>query len=112
MLARTLLCALVTATALASASRATAQAVYRDSIPGQAYFAGTASLYRGDYRDAIRSLNSGARGAIQTINARWVDSVCFYAMLGETYYHAGRYQDALAQFDAACSGCCGCSSSS
>ncbi|MBX3433555.1 MAG: CHAT domain-containing protein [Pirellulales bacterium] len=103
MLARTLFCALVAATALASASRATAQAVYRDSIPGQAYFAGTASLYRGDYRDAIRSLNSGARGAIQTINARWVDSVCFYAMLGETYYHAGRYQDALAQFDAACS---------
>ena len=81
---------------------AIAAAQLRDTIPTQAYYAGINQLYRGDYHDAERIFRRELRGAIKTVQARWIDSICYHAMLGEVYYHQGRLALALEQFDHAC----------
>jgi len=81
-------------------SRAMAQ--LRDTIPSLAYFQGIEELYEGDYRDAERIFRRELRGAIKTVAARWIDSICYHAMLGEVYYHQGRNREALEQFNNAC----------
>jgi tetratricopeptide (TPR) repeat protein len=74
----------------------------RDTIPTQAYFGGIEYLYEGRYRDAERILLRELRNAIKTVSSRWIDSICYHAMLGEVYYHQGRLTAALEQFDQAC----------
>lgn len=71
------------------------------TIPRVTYYAAIAELYSGEYRDAIRGLNSELAGAIKTPQRRWIDSICYHAMLGECYYHAGSYPRSLEHFDAA-----------
>ncbi|QDS97605.1 CHAT domain-containing protein [Adhaeretor mobilis] len=83
------------------ADTAIAQLTRADTTPSQAYFAGIEDLYRGDYQDAGRTFTREARGAIKTVNARWIDSICYYALLGETYYQQGRPLEALQHFDIA-----------
>jgi len=58
-------------------------------------------LYAGDYRDAQDAFQGELRGAIQTTQSTWIDSICYHAMLGETYYHMGDYPKALASYSAA-----------
>ncbi|MCO6043289.1 CHAT domain-containing protein [Aeoliella sp. ICT_H6.2] len=70
--------------------------------PGQSYFATIEQLYRADHRDALRGFRGELRGGIRVGLARWVDSICYRAMLGETYYQMGYPREALAEFDAAC----------
>ncbi len=74
----------------------------RDTIPSLAYFQGIEQLYEGDYRDAERIFRRELRGAIKTVAARWIDSICYHAMLGEVYYHQGRNREALEEFNNAC----------
>ncbi len=71
------------------------------TVPGPRYYTGMNELYRGDYRRAAREFESGLRGAIKTTQSRWIDSICYYTMLGESYYHIGEYSQALTQYDAA-----------
>jgi len=59
-------------------------------------------LYRGEYRQAERGFRNEVRGGIRTVQARWVDSICYRTMLGETYYQMGAPARALVEFDAAC----------
>lgn len=72
------------------------------TVPPPSHEAAVESLYRGDYRRAERGFRGDLRGAIKTVQSRWVDSICFNAMLGETYYQMGRNADALQHFDQAC----------
>jgi len=74
----------------------------RDTIPTQAYYGGIEYLYQGRYRDAERILRRELRGSIKTVTSRWIDSICYHAMLGEVYYHQGRLPAALEQYDQAC----------
>jgi len=78
----------------------------RDTIPSQAYYLGVEELYRGDYRSAQRAFQRALRGSVKTIGStgtiRWVDSICYHAMLGESLYHWGQPRQALEQFDYAC----------
>ena len=98
------------ALALLSASTASAQRQrgdgFRDTIPSQAYYVGIESLYRGRYRDAQRIFNRALTGGIKTLGPdgpiRWVDSICYHAMLGETFYQWGQPAEALEQFNYAC----------
>ena len=39
---------------------------------------------------------------MQAGQARWIDSICYHAMLGEVLYQQGRNAEALASFDQAC----------
>ncbi|RIK70722.1 MAG: hypothetical protein DCC67_20625, partial [Planctomycetota bacterium] len=88
------------------AGASTAQAQFRDTIPSRTYYAGIQQLYGGEFRDAQRSFSSALRGAVKTLSAgatvRWVDSICYHAMLGETYFQWGQPQQALEQFNFAC----------
>ncbi len=76
----------------------------RDSVPSVAYFHAIERLYKGDYRDAERTFGRELRsGAIKIgVAQRWIDSIAYHAMLGETYYQQGRLDVALQQFDQAC----------
>jgi tetratricopeptide (TPR) repeat protein len=61
-------------------------------------------IYRGEYRDAQRILIREARTSIRIgVTQRWIDAICYHAMLGEVFYHQGQPQLALEQFDEACS---------
>lgn len=80
-----------------------ARAQIGDSTPSQIYFAGIEELYRGDYRDAGRTFQRELRGAIKTVNARWIDSICYHGYLGETFYQQGQPGLALEQFNLAAS---------
>src|SRR5688500_11305623 len=73
-----------------------------DSIPHAPYYLATQAIYSGEYRDAERGLRLESRRGIRTTQARWIDSICYHAMLGEVLYHQGRNAEALAEFDQAC----------
>ncbi|MEM9656810.1 MAG: CHAT domain-containing protein [Planctomycetota bacterium] len=74
------------------------------SVPGPSHYVGVERLYEGDYRDAYRTFLREVRtGGVQIgVQTKWVDSICYHAMLGETLYQWGRLPEALEQFDAAC----------
>ena len=76
----------------------------RDSVPSVAYFRAIERLYKGDYRDAEKTFGRELRsGAIKIgVAQRWIDSIAYHAMLGETYYQQGRLAESLQQFDQAC----------
>jgi len=76
-----------------------------NSIPSPAHYAGVQNLYQGEYRNALRSFTREVRtGGVKIgVQTRWIDSICYHAMLGETLYHYGRPADALEQFDLALS---------
>ena len=83
-----------------------AQAQLGDTIPSQQYYNGIEELYEGDFRDAQRTFSRSLTGSVKTLGptgtVRWVDSICYHAMLGETFYHWGQPEQALQQFDQAC----------
>ena len=96
----------VTAVALAAivlAWPSPAVGQFNDTVPSQAYYAGIEQLYRGEYRDAVRIFKREWQGAVKTVNARWIDSICYHALLGETFYHQGDRAAALEQFNFAAS---------
>jgi tetratricopeptide (TPR) repeat protein len=82
-----------------------ARAQMLDTIPSQVYYNAVGQLYSGNFRDAQRTFARNF-GSVKTLNqggaVRWVDSICYYAMLGETFYQWGQPDKALAQFDLAC----------
>ncbi|HEX6962259.1 MAG TPA: hypothetical protein VF175_10360, partial [Lacipirellula sp.] len=71
-----------------------AHAQFRDSVPSQNYYIGVEQLYRGELRDAQRTFNRCFTGAVKSVGPegtiRWVDSICYHAMLGEVFYHWGQ----------------------
>ena len=69
------------------------------AYPGQMYATAVEELYEGDYDLAERFLRREVRGAVRVGASRWVDSICFGAMLGETLYQRGQLDQALEQFD-------------
>ncbi len=77
----------------------------RETIPSEIYFRTIErQLYKGDYRDADRVFRREIRSAVRIgVTDRWIDSIAYHAMLGETYYLQGRMEAALVEFDQACS---------
>lgn len=74
-----------------------------DTIPSQIYYRSMFNIYRGRYRDAQRDLTREARNSVRIgVTQRWIDAICYHAMLGEVYYQQGQPQLALEQFDEAC----------
>ncbi len=70
-------------------------------IPSQNYFQHFAALYDGEYKDALELFKSDLSGAIKTSQSRWLDSICYYTMVGEAYYHLADYGKALDNYNAA-----------
>lgn len=93
LIAAMLALAACTSTALRSAAQ------FSDTTPSQAYYLAIEELYEGDYRDAYRAFKREWNGAIKSVSARWIDSIAYHAMLGETLYHQGNRSAALDQFN-------------
>ena len=83
-------------------SASPARAQLPAAAPGPEYYVAIEQLFAGEYRDAERGFAEALRGARKTVNARWMDSICYHAMLGETYFQSGRLDLALDQFTLAC----------
>jgi tetratricopeptide (TPR) repeat protein len=73
-----------------------------DQMPEAGYYVAVNEFYGGQFRDAERALRRMTRTGVQANQARWIDSVCYHAMLGEVLYQQGRNAEALASFDQAC----------
>lgn len=71
------------------------------TVPTAGYHAAFAEFYDGDYRTALGRFQAEARGAIKTVNARWIDSICYETMIGECYYEMGANNDAFEHYTAA-----------
>ena len=70
-------------------------------IPKQQYYLVFPLIYRGEFRDAQNNLRAFSRGATILVGGRFLDSVCYWTMLGETHFRMGEYTLALEQFNAA-----------
>ncbi|MCA9271122.1 MAG: hypothetical protein KDA41_21720, partial [Planctomycetales bacterium] len=70
-------------------------------VPRDDYFLAQRGYYGGDYATALRAFRSVANGGISSTEGRWVDSICYHTMLGESYYHLGQSTLALEQYEAA-----------
>lgn len=97
--------AIVAAQAILGINAANAQtaAPFMNTIPSQYYYQAVFDIYRGEYRNAQRSLSRDARTSVRIgATQRWIDAICYHSMLGEVYYHQGQPRLALEQFDEAC----------
>lgn len=71
-------------------------------VPTPAYFAAMGTyFYQGEYKQALEMFEQESRGAIKTPQSRWIDSICYYTMMGECYYHMGQLDKALEHYTAA-----------
>ena len=71
------------------------------SVPNGVYFSTFGTYWDGDYRDALRLFQDAGRGGIRSGTNRWIDSICYYTMVGECYYQMGQHQQALVQYTSA-----------
>ena len=71
------------------------------SAPVDMYWLTMPSFYDGDFRTAARGFRDAARSGIASTEGRWIDSICYYTMLGECYYQMGDLGNALDQYNAA-----------
>lgn len=73
----------------------------RRTAPSDTYFNTFPVYYDGDYKDSLKLFLREGRGAIKTAQSRWIDSICYHAMTGETYYQMGRLNEALEHYTSA-----------
>lgn len=85
----------------AGAAVASAQIGLR-TIPSDAYYQMFGAYYDGDYNSAARGFRDSGRGALASVEGQWVDSICYYTMMGECQYQMGDLAGALKQYTAAC----------
>jgi tetratricopeptide (TPR) repeat protein len=71
------------------------------SVIKPVYFASLEMLHRGRYKQAIKGFQQAGRNAIRFGSQRWIDSICYYTMLGETFYRAGQLDEARNNFESA-----------
>ena len=71
----------------------------RSVLPQQRYYQGFREFYQADYRDALRDFTQGANGAYKFGTQRYLDSICYWTMMGECHYHMGNYADAIQMYE-------------
>lgn len=87
--------------ALAARPAAAQLAIPTKNVPHDGYFLCFQSYLDGDYREALKDFRDAAQGGYNSTDGRWIDSICYYTMMGECCYQMGDYADALAQYEAA-----------
>jgi tetratricopeptide (TPR) repeat protein len=73
----------------------------RREYPPQSYYVSLELLEEGEFTDAARAFRSTARSGVRSSEGRWVDSICYHAMIGECFYQLGDLRSALDQYTAA-----------
>ena len=43
-----------------------------------------------EYIDAIKGFKQAWRAGVKDVDGRWIDSICYYTMIGETYHRLGK----------------------
>lgn len=69
--------------------------------PTAQYFSGFNPFYEGEYRDALQVFRGEVRGAIKSVESRWIDSICYHTMSGECCYQMGQNAEAIRHYDSA-----------
>ena len=70
-------------------------------IPSDRYYRGVKLIEEGDFTKAALFYQEELRDAVRLGTDQWLDSLCYYAMLGEACYQAGELDEALKNFNAA-----------
>jgi hypothetical protein len=86
---------------LAAVTAVSAQGPSR-TVPNDAYFSMFGGYYDGDFQTGMRAFRESARGGMVSVEGRWVDSICYYTMIGECAYQMGDLATALDQYNSAC----------
>ncbi len=71
------------------------------TLPGIEYDYGIGLMREGKFADAQKQFESELRGGFKIATERWLDSICFAAMLGEAQYHMGQFPVALENYETA-----------
>ncbi len=66
--------------------------------PGPDYYQAQLEYQDGDFRSALRDFQSAGKSGIRTTEGRWVDSICYYTMMGECLFQMGELAPALEQY--------------
>lgn len=85
----------------ASPQRAAGQQQASPPLPRNEYYGVFRDVYRGEYQSAGRGLRSLSRSAYRDSNGYFLDSVCYWTMMGECLYRIGDYGAAIEQYEAA-----------
>ena len=72
----------------------------QNPVPQAVYYRGFIGVQEGDYRRALESFRGDMKYALRTASTGWVDSICYYTMMGESYYRMGHHR-ALDNYNAA-----------
>jgi tetratricopeptide (TPR) repeat protein len=83
---------------LLTAAKAT---IAQGTVPREDYDAARIDYWEGDVLEAVRSFRQGQKSSLNFGGVYWVDSLCYYTMVGECLYQLGNYQDSLAAHTAA-----------
>ncbi|WP_254508918.1 CHAT domain-containing protein [Anatilimnocola floriformis] len=97
-----LACALVFTAALLAGRTTLAQGMGTRTIPNDSFFMMFGGYYDGDYQSSVRAFRESGRGALASVDGRWVDSCCYHTMVGESLYQMGDLAGALEQHNIAC----------
>ena len=69
------------------------------SAPQRDYYSALSIYYSGEYRTAGAAFRNVASGGIRNIDGRWIDSICYHTMVGESFYQLGDYPHAVEQYE-------------
>ncbi len=69
------------------------------SVPTDAYYLGYPQLLDGEFGDAAAIYRRAGQTGMRAGDARWVDAICYHAMMGECYYRLGQLPQALEQYN-------------
>lgn len=71
------------------------------TYPKPAYYSAMSVYYSGEFQDAENLFRQAARGGYAVGSQRWIDSVCYYTMIGECYYRMGNLPQAMTHYESA-----------
>ena len=70
-------------------------------VPNEIHFLALQAFHSGDFRSALKGFREAGRSGFASTEGRWIDSICFHAMMGESAYQMGDNVTANEQFTAA-----------
>jgi tetratricopeptide (TPR) repeat protein len=73
----------------------------QSTVPREDYDAARIDYWEGDVAAAVKSFRQGQKSSLNFGGVYWVDSLCYYTMVGECLFQLGDYQDSLAAHTAA-----------
>ena len=71
------------------------------SLPNARYFVGFRDFFDGEYLDAERTFRRNSSSAFRVGENRYLDSICYWTMQAECYYHMGNYAQAIELYEQA-----------